>query len=101
MELLLTGDMVNADEALSLGLVNQVTEPDQLLPKAFELAAKMNSKGPLALKGVIKCVNGHFIPGINGYALEARTFGETADTEDFNEGTTAFIEKRKAVFKGM
>ena len=99
-ELLLTADMVNADDALALGLVTHVTEPDQLMAKAFEIAAKMNSKGPLALKGVIKCVNGHFVPGVNGYALEARSFGEIAESEDFNEGTSAFIEKRKAEFKG-
>jgi enoyl-CoA hydratase len=99
-ELLLTADMVNADEALALGLVTHVTEPDQLISKAMEIAAKMNSKGPLALKGVIKCVNGHFVSGVNGYALEARTFGETADSGDFHEGTSAFIEKRKAEFKG-
>jgi len=99
-ELLLTGDMVLADEALSLGLVNYVTEPDKLLEKAFELAGKMNTRGPLALKGVIKCVNGFFIPGVDGYALEARTFGEVAATKDFEEGTRAFIEKRKAEFKG-
>jgi enoyl-CoA hydratase len=99
-ELLLTADMINADDALAIGLVTHVTEPDQLMAKAFEIAAKMNSKGPLALKGVIKCVNGHFVPGVNGYALEARSFGEIADSEDFNEGTSAFIEKRKADFKG-
>ena len=99
-ELLLTGDMVMADEALSLGLVNYVTEPDKLLEKAFELAGKMNTRGPLALKGVIKCVNGFFIPGVDGYALEARTFSEVAATHDFEEGTRAFIEKRKAEFKG-
>ena len=99
-ELLLTGDMLNADDALAYGLANHVTEPDQLLNKAFEIAAKMNSKGPVALKGAIKCINGHFVPGVNGYALEARTFGEIANSEDFAEGTSAFIEKRKAEFKG-
>jgi enoyl-CoA hydratase len=100
MELLLTGDMIPADEALALGLVNYVTEPDQLIDKAFELAAKMNSRGPLALAGVIKCVNGYFTPGVDGYALEARTFGDVAASSDFEEGTRAFIEKRKAVFTG-
>jgi enoyl-CoA hydratase len=100
MEFLLTGDMLLAEEALKLGLVNYVVEPDQLLDKAIELAAKMNTRGPLALKGVIKCVNGYFIPGVDGYALEARTFGEVAATSDFEEGTRAFIEKRKAEFKG-
>jgi enoyl-CoA hydratase len=100
MELLLTGDMMPADEALAYGLVNYVTEPDALMDKAMELADKINTRGPLALKGVIKCVNGFFIPGVDGYALEARTFGEAAATVDFEEGTSAFIEKRKAVFKG-
>jgi enoyl-CoA hydratase len=99
-ELLMTGDMVGAEEALQLGLVNYVTEPDQLLNKAKELATKINSKGPLAIRGVIRCVNGHFISGVDGYALEARTFGEIADSYDFLEGTAAFIEKRKPAFKG-
>jgi len=100
LELLMTGDMVGAEEALRLGLVNYVVEPEQLLDKAKELAAKITAKGPLAIRGVIHCVNGHFISGVDGYALEARTFGEIADSEDFIEGTSAFIEKRKAVFKG-
>jgi enoyl-CoA hydratase len=99
-ELLLTGDMIQAEEALSLGLVNYVVEPTQLMDKAMELAAKLNSRGPLALQGVIKCINGYFIPGVDGYALEARTFGDVAATNDFEEGTRAFIEKRKADFKG-
>lgn len=100
-EFLLTGDIISADEALSLGLVNHVVEPEELLNKSTELANKMNTKGPLALKGVIACVNGFFVPGVDGYAMEARTFGEIADSEDFNEGTSAFIEKRKANFKGI
>ncbi|HJW31660.1 MAG TPA: enoyl-CoA hydratase-related protein, partial [Saprospiraceae bacterium] len=99
-ELLFTGDMVGAEEALRLGLVNAVTEPEQLLTKSLEVAQKINSKGPLALTGVIKCVNGLYTPGVDGYALEARTFGEIADSDDFFEGTAAFIEKRKPVFKG-
>lgn len=100
-ELLLTGDMLNADEALSLGLANYVVEPEKVLDKAMELCAKMNTRGPLALRGVIKCVNGYFVPGVDGYALEARTFGEVAGSSDFEEGTRAFIEKRKAEFKGI
>lgn len=100
MELLMTGDMVGAEEALRLGLANYVVEPDQLLEKANEIAMKIITKAPLALKGVIHCVNGHFVPGVDGYALEARTFGQIADSADFLEGTTAFIEKRKPSFKG-
>lgn len=100
MELLLTGEMIPADDALRLGLVNYVVEPDQLLDKCMELAGKMNAKGPLALRGAIKSVNAHFTPGVDGYAFEARTFGEIADSADFLEGTKAFIEKRKPEFKG-
>ena len=100
IEFLLTGDMILADQALALGLVNYVVEPEDLLIRSLELAAKMNTRGPLALKGVIKCVNGYFMPGIDGYALEARTFGVVAASADFVEGTSAFIEKRKAVFTG-
>lgn len=100
MELLMTGDMVGADDALRLGLTNYVVEPELLLDKAKELAAKINTKGPLALKGVIRCVNSQFLPGVDGYAMEARTFGEIADSADFLEGTGAFIEKRKPDFKG-
>lgn len=99
-ELLLTADMIPADEAYRLGLANYVTEPEQLLDKCFELAQKMITKGPVALKGVIRCVNGHFVPGVDGFVLEAKTFGEVAGSEDFLEGTTAFIEKRKPEFKG-
>ncbi len=100
MELLLTGDMIGAEEALSLGLANHVVEPDQLLEKCKGLADKMNTKGPLALRGVIRCVNGHFMPGVDGFALESRIFGEIAGTADFVEGTSAFLEKRKPVFNG-
>ncbi len=101
MEFLLTGDMISADVALALGLANYVVAPEELLNTSIDLANKMNTKGPLALRGVIKCVNGYYTPGVNGYAMEARTFGEIADSEDFTEGTSAFIEKRKADFKGI
>lgn len=100
-EYLLTGDMISADDALALGLVNYVVAPEELLAKSTELANKMNAKGPLALKGVIRCVNGFFVPGVDGYALEAKSFGEIANSADFREGTSAFIEKRKADFKGI
>lgn len=100
-EYLLTGDMISADDALALGLVNYVVAPEELLAKSTELANKMNAKGPLALKGVIRCVNGFFVPGVDGYALEAKSFGEIANSADFREGTSAFIEKRKTDFKGI
>ncbi len=99
-ELLLTGDMINAEEALHLGLVDYVTEPEQLIVRALEIAAKLHTRGPLALAGVIKSVNAFFIQGVDGYAFEARTFGALASTSDFEEGIKAFIEKRKPVFQG-
>ncbi|MDQ3017401.1 MAG: enoyl-CoA hydratase-related protein [Bacteroidota bacterium] len=99
-ELLMTGDMLNADEALRYGLVNYVLEQDQLLEKTMELAKKIISRGPLAISGVIRSVNQYFQPGAEGFPFEARMFGEVASTEDFKEGTIAFIEKRKPVFQG-
>lgn len=100
VELLLTGDMINAEEALHYGLVNYIVDQDKLIDRALELAVKMYSRGPLALTGVIKSVNAFFQSSSPGYAFEAKTFGDIASTEDFEEGTKAFIEKRKAVFKG-
>ena len=99
-ELLLTGDMISAEEAYRIGLVNVVTDGSALLDKCKEIAAKMLTKGPLALSGVIKSVNAYYTEGHEGYQTEARTFGSIAATHDFAEGTSAFIEKRKAVFTG-
>lgn len=99
-ELLLTGDMINAEEALRYGLINYVVPPDQLLNKSMEIANKLYSRGPLALGGVIKSINAYFNKDEEGFSFEARTFGEVASTEDFEEGTKAFIEKRKAAFQG-
>ncbi|MEP6647438.1 MAG: enoyl-CoA hydratase-related protein [Saprospiraceae bacterium] len=99
-ELLLTGDMINADEAYRLGLVNYVTEPEQLIDRALELASRMMTRGPIALAGVIRTVNHYFSASHEGFVFEASTFGEIASSEDFAEGTAAFIEKRKPAFQG-
>ncbi len=100
LEFLLTADMIDAAEALRLGLVNYVTEPDQLLPKCHELAGKLMLQAPLALAGVIRSVNAYFQDGVDGYDTEIREFGKCFITADFKEGTAAFLEKRKANFKG-
>lgn len=100
IEMLLTGDMINAEEALQCGLVNYVVPPDQLIEKCLELAVKMYVRGPLALGAVIRSVNAYYNHTIDGYAFEANTFGQMASTLDFEEGTKAFIEKRKPVFHG-
>lgn len=99
-ELLMTGDMVGAQDALSLGLVNYVTSPEELLPKCVELLNKIGSKAPVAIAKVISCVKAHFDKDIDGFKHEVKEFGECCDTEDFAEGAAAFLEKRKANFKG-
>lgn len=99
-ELLLTGDMMNAEDAFKYGLVNYVVESNALIDKCIEIAAKIYVRGPVALHGVIKSINAYYNASFDGFAFEARTFGEVALSEDFEEGTSAFIEKRKPAFKG-
>lgn len=100
MELLLTGDMISAQEALALGLVNHVAPQEELLAKARELMNKIAAKGPIAVAKIIGAVNAYFAPGAPGFAFEAQAFGDLAGTEDFREGAGAFLEKRKAEFRG-
>jgi enoyl-CoA hydratase len=101
LELLLTGDMINAQEAKALGLVNHVVaNKEELVALARKIAYKISSKGPLAIKHVISSVNAGFSFEKEGYQKEAELFGECATTADFKEGTSAFIEKRQPNFKG-
>lgn len=100
MELLMTADMIKADEALQLGLVNHVVSAEELLPKSVEILSKIATKAPLAIAKVIECGNAYFTDGVNGLELEIEKFGECCATEDFVEGASAFVEKRKADFKG-
>jgi len=100
IELLLTADMIKADEALRLGLVNHVLPQAELLDFCRQLLTKILSKAPLASGMVIECVNAHYAKSVNGYEAEAKAFGRAFATEDFKEGTGAFLEKRPAAFKG-
>ena len=100
LELHLTADMLTATEALQLGLVNYVTSPEELLPKCVALIEKIKTKSPKAIAGVIRAVNAYFLKDSNGFEVEVQEFGKCFGTADFKEGTTAFLEKRKANFKG-
>lgn len=100
LEMLMTADAIKADRALELGLVNHVVELDHLHEFCYELIEKIASKSPVAIAGVIQCVNAYFEEGVDGFETEVDVFGECFGTEDFKEGTTAFVSKRKANFPG-
>ena len=100
IELLISGNMIDANKALQYGLVNYVVPAEELLLKARTLLEQVNSKAPLAIAACIYAANAVFDETKNGYDVEIEAFGECFATEDFNEGTTAFMEKRKANFSG-
>jgi enoyl-CoA hydratase len=101
LELLLTGDQITAQEAHRLGLVNRVVPAADLLPQARALAASLAAKAPVAIRYILESVHkGLEIPFPQAQIFEATLFGLVASTDDMREGTKAFLEKRKAAFKG-
>ncbi len=101
LELMMTGDSISADEAQTLGLANYVTDnSEEMLAKSAALLDKITSRAPLAVGMVITCVNAVYFYDENGYQTEANSFASCCKSDDFIEGTTAFIEKRPARFKG-
>jgi len=100
IELLISGSMINAATALQYGLVNYVVPPDELLNKAKSVLDTINTKAPLAVGACISAANAVFDETRNGYEAEIDAFGFCFATDDMKEGTTAFLEKRKANFTG-
>ncbi|MDB5192889.1 MAG: enoyl-CoA hydratase [Segetibacter sp.] len=100
IELMITGNMIDANTALQYGLVNYVVPQDELLNKAKSILDIVNTKAPLAVAKCIEAANAVYNESINGYDVEMNGFGNCFGTEDMKEGTAAFLEKRKASFKG-
>ncbi len=97
-EMIMTAGMITADDAKQSGLVNHVVGLEELLPFCEKLGERILRNSPLAISAAIKAVNANFKDGINGFEEEIKQFGNCFGTEDFTEGTTAFLEKRKANF---
>ena len=100
MELVMTAGMIDAATALSYGLVNHVVTQEALIPLAEKLAGKISRNSSVAIGKAISAINANYQDGVNGFDAEIEAFGACFGTEDFKEGTTAFLEKRKASFTG-
>ena len=98
MEMIMTAAMITANDALRLGLVNHVVPQTELLDFCNNIATKILKNSPAAITQAIKAVNANFKDGVDGYKTEIKAFGKCFGTPDFIEGTTAFLEKRKAVY---
>lgn len=100
MEMIMTAGMIDSNQALQYNLVNHVTSQEDLLEFTYNIASKIARNSLVAIKEAIKAVNANFEDGVNGYQVEIDGFGKSFGTEDFKEGTTAFLNKRKANFPG-
>ena len=101
MEMILTAGMVDAAEAYRIGLVNMVVPQDELMDTCRKMAGKMMRNSPMAMAAAIRSVNAGFKDGVNGFNVEIDEFGKCFGTPEFVEGTTAFLEKRKANFREL
>ena len=100
MELILTAGMISAKEAYQLKLVNHVVSQQDLMNKCLDISNKIMRNSPRAIQSALASVNARYFDGIDGFKKEIEEFGNCFGTEDFKEGTLAFLEKRPAKFKG-
>ena len=99
--MILTGNPIDAQEALRIGLANKVVSQAELLPAAEAIARTIVTKGQLAIRMSLKAINAALeLPLSEGLKIEAAIFGESCNTEDAREGISAFLQKRKPAFKG-
>ncbi len=99
MELMMTSDMIDADTALKLGLVNHVMSLEYLIDKCEEIIKKIAMMSPVGVAGIVKCVDAYCTSGVDGFNFEAEEFGKCFAKDDVKEGVAAFLEKRKPNFK--
>lgn len=100
MEMIMTAAMISAEEGKQYGLVNHVVPQAELLSFTTVIAHKIIKNAPFAIAKAIKAINANYTDGKNGFDVEIKSFGKCFGTQDFKEGTTAFLEKRKAEFTG-
>ena len=101
MEMVMTAGMMTSTEAEKYGLVNYVVAQEELIPFCEKLASKIMRNSPIAISSAIKAINASTDNNVDGFKTEIEEFGACFATADFKEGTTAFLEKRKAEFKGI
>ena len=100
MEMIMTAGMIDANQALQYNLVNHVTTQEELIKFTEKLAYKIMKNSTVAIKAAIKAINANYKDGVNGFDTEIDEFGKAFGTADFKEGTSAFLNKRKADFPG-